>query len=201
MNKVATDAQQQTRCKLLVISSSASGKSRSEKLGDHIAVLLSGPNVHVDHLRLRTLPPGPLLAADVSNVEIEASLAQLGESDGLIVVTPTYKATYTGLLKVFIDLLPQYALRGKTVLPLATGGTVAHVLMLDYGLRPVLQTMWPRHIAQGCFVLDKHLIVEGEQLCIDEPSMSLLSEVLGAFRQSLALAEIEPSPKHVAEVI
>jgi FMN reductase len=199
--EVATDAPRQARCRLLVISSSASGTSRSEKLGDHLAAFLSGPTVHVDHLKLRVLPAGPLLAADVSDTAIAAAVNKLDEADGLIVVTPTYKATYTGLLKVFIDLLPQYALRGKTVLPLATGGTVAHVLMLDYGLRPVLQTMWPRHIAQGCFVLDKHLIVESGQLRIDDASMTLLSEVLGAFRQSLSLAEIEPSRKHLAEVI
>ena len=56
----------------------------------------------------------------------------------VIVATPIYKAAYSGLLKVFLDLLPAEALRGKTVLPLASGGSVAHLLALDYALKPVL---------------------------------------------------------------
>jgi FMN reductase len=44
-------------------------------------------------------------------------------------------------LKVFLDLLPQFALAGKAILPIATGGSVAHLPALDYGLGPVLQSM------------------------------------------------------------
>lgn len=188
-------------CRLLIISASASGTSRSEKLGDHVARLLAGSDIHIDHLKLRTLPPAALLAADTVDAEIAGALKTLEEADGLIVITPTYKATYTGLLKVFIDLLPQYALRGKAVLPLATGGTVAHMLMLDYGLRPVLQTMWPRHIEQGCFILDKHMVADGNHLHVEEVSMTLLSEVLDAFRKSLSLPEIDAAPMHWSKVI
>ena len=42
--------------------------------------------------------------------------------------TPIYKASYSGVLKAFLDLLPQFAFGGKVVLPLLTGGTAAHVL-------------------------------------------------------------------------
>ncbi len=56
----------------------------------------------------------------------------------MVIGTPVYKAAYSGLLKSLLDLLPQYALAGKTVLPLATGGSTAHVLAIDYALRPVL---------------------------------------------------------------
>lgn len=42
------------------------------------------------------------------------------------------------MLKVFLDLLPQFALQGKLVLPMATGGSPNHMLALDYALRPVL---------------------------------------------------------------
>jgi FMN reductase len=69
-----------------------------------------------------------------------------------------YKAAYTGLLKSFLDLLPQYALAGKTVLPLVTGGTPAHVLTVDYALRPVLASMGA-HVGQGYFLLDQLISV------------------------------------------
>jgi hypothetical protein len=46
-------------------------------------------------------------------------------------------------------LRPQYALRGETVLPLATGGTPAHALVIDYALRPVLTSLGAGAIGQG----------------------------------------------------
>ena len=67
-----------------------------------------------------------------------ASLAQVANAQLIVVATPVYKAAYSGLLKVFLDLLPQTALAGKTVLPLATGGSPHHMLALDCALRPVL---------------------------------------------------------------
>ena len=58
------------------------------------------------------------------------------------------------MLKVFLDLLPQSALTGKVVLPLATGGSPNHMLALDYALRPVLQSLAARHILPGVYVTD-----------------------------------------------
>jgi len=72
-----------------------------------------------------------------------------------VVATPIYKAAYSGLLKIFLDVLPQFGLREKVVFPLATGGTVAHVLALDYALRPVLSSLDPVHVVSGLFILDK----------------------------------------------
>lgn len=51
----------------------------------------------------------------------------------MIIATPIYKAAYTGVLKVFLDLLPTNALAGKIILPIGTGATPAHLLALDYG--------------------------------------------------------------------
>lgn len=73
---------------------------------------------------------------------------------------PVYKAAYSGLLKSLLDLLPQYALTGKTVLPLATGGSTAHVLAIDYALRPVLSSMGASHIVPGWFTLDKDITTD-----------------------------------------
>jgi FMN reductase len=71
-----------------------------------------------------------------------------------VVATPVYKASFSGLLKTLLDLLPQRALAGKVVFPLATGGTLAHVLVLDYALRPVLTALGSPVIVQGHFLLD-----------------------------------------------
>lgn len=174
---------------VLVISASVSKTSRSERLGDWVAESLGCPELSFEHLRLRDLPPEALLSARTDDPAIARAVERVAEATGLVVVTPTYKATYSGLLKVFLDLLPQYALRGKTVLPVATGGTNAHVLMLDAGLRPVLQSMWPRHVTQGCFVLDSQLVIDGEgRLHLDEKIQPMLQDITQAFRTMLALA-------------
>jgi FMN reductase len=73
-----------------------------------------------------------------------------------------YKAAYSGVLKVFLDLLPQTALKGKTVLPLATGGSPHHMLALDYALRPVLQSLGAKHILPGIYATDSQVTLTPE---------------------------------------
>lgn len=57
--------------------------------------------------------------------------------DGLIAVTPTFNATFSGLFKSFFDVLPEQSLQGTPVLIAATGGTERHALVLDHALRPM----------------------------------------------------------------
>ena len=58
-------------------------------------------------------------------------------ADGLIAVTPTFNASYSGLFKMFFDVLGDEALVGKPVLIAATGGTARHSLALEHALRPM----------------------------------------------------------------
>jgi FMN reductase len=108
-------------------------------------------------MRVRELPSEALLAGDVDHPAIAREIRRIADADGAIFVTPIYKASFSGLIKLFIDLLPQFALRGRVAMPLATGGSLAHVLALDYGLRPVLQSLGARHIVQSFFVLQSEI--------------------------------------------
>ncbi|MFC4499468.1 MULTISPECIES: NADPH-dependent FMN reductase [Streptomyces] len=108
----------------------------------------------VTPLDVRTLPAQALLGADFRHPAIVATTNLFARADGVVIGTPVYKAAYSGLLKSLLDLLPQYALSGKTVLPLATGGSKAHVLAVDYALRPVLTSMGASHIVPGWFTLE-----------------------------------------------
>ena len=62
---------------------------------------------------------------------------------------------YSGVLKAFLDLLPQDGLADKLVLPLATGGSQSHMLALDYALRPVLASLAPRHILPSIYATSR----------------------------------------------
>ena len=81
----------------------------------------------------------------------------LAGADGLIIATPVYKASFSGALKTLLDLLPERALEGKIVLPLATGGTIAHMLAVDYALKPVLNALKAQEILHGVFADDSQV--------------------------------------------
>ncbi|MEV0406902.1 NADPH-dependent FMN reductase [Actinoallomurus sp. NPDC050550] len=123
-----------------------------------------------------------LLGANFSHPAIVAATELFERADGVVIGTPVYKAAYSGLLKSLLDLLPQFALTGKTILPLATGGTTAHVLAIDYALRPVLTSMGADHIVQGWFVLDRDITVhEDGTISIETRTDETLSRLIDQF--------------------
>lgn len=139
------------------ISGSPSERSRSAWLTQFALTRLEGVASRNQHIAVRDLPATPLLLADAQDPAIVQAVQAVGAAQLLIVGTPIYKAAYSGLLKVFLDLLPPDALRGKTVLPLATGGSPAHLLALDYALKPVLSALGARHVLDGVFATDAQL--------------------------------------------
>jgi FMN reductase len=108
-------------------------------------------------LQVRELPAAALLRADRDDPALREALAMVADADAVVVATPVYKASFSGLLKVFLDLLPQDGLAGKLVLPLATGGSQSHMLALDYALRPVLASLGPRHILPSIYATSGQL--------------------------------------------
>jgi FMN reductase len=86
---------------------------------------------------------------------------------------------------VFLDLLPQYGFADKVVLPLATGGSAAHVLMLDYALRPVVHSLGARHVVQGFFLHDAHVQGVNPELHMFPSGVEMLNDVIEKFRKAL----------------
>lgn len=167
---------------ILAISASPAEASRTERLTDYVLQAV-GEGLIKKHLHLRTLPADSLVKAKVEHPDIAEALKMVDEASLVVIATPTYKASYSGLLKIFLDVLPQYGLRGKSVLPIAVGGTMAHMQMLDLCLRPVLQSMWPRHIGQGCFLLSQDIAFDDDGgIKLEGPGALLLQEVIAAFR-------------------
>ncbi|MFJ4715233.1 NADPH-dependent FMN reductase [Streptomyces sp. NPDC088785] len=166
-------------------SASAPGASRTAHLVRELGSQLASPRHEIRHLDVRSLPAEGLLSADSADPDIAAAVALVARADALIVASPVYKAAYSGVLKTFLDLLPQYALRGKPVLPLATGGSPAHVLAVDYALRPVLTSLGA-DVAQGWFVLDRHITVGADgSVTLAPETHEALAPVLGRFRDAL----------------
>lgn len=171
---------------VLVLTASPSARSRTAALARHVADDLALDGHVVRFLALRDLPAPALLAGDTAHPAVAAAVHELLGADAVVVATPIYKASYSGLLKVFLDLLPQQALQGKVVLPLATGGTLAHLLAIDYSLRPVLVSLGARHITTGRFVLDTHIdVTRGGPVLLDEQTRDCVVRTAAAFREAL----------------
>ena len=182
---------------VLLIAGSPSEHSRSAALLDSISLRLALRGATIERLRIRDLSPQALLLGDSAHRTVAAAIAQVARARAIVVATPVYKAAYSGVLKVFLDLLPQDALRHKTVLPIATGGSPNHMLALDYALRPVLQSLAARHILPGVYANDSQvtLLPEGAHHIGLEISERLDEAVATLFAEGLrppATAGFEP---------
>ncbi|MET9383613.1 NADPH-dependent FMN reductase [Streptomyces sp. NPDC002928] len=170
---------------ILSVSGSPSPTSRTTRLLRHLDDRLRRQGHEVTPLEVRTLPPEALLGADFGHPAIVAATDLFARADGVVIGTPVYKAAYSGLLKSLLDLLPQYALTGKTMLPLATGGSTAHVLAIDYALRPVLSSMGAAHIVPGWFTLDQDIAAEGAASIVAPAAAEALEQVTDQFSAAL----------------
>jgi FMN reductase len=142
---------------VLTIAGSPSHPSRSAAVLDSISADLVQRGLVVDSIRVRDLPAEDLLFARTGSDSIRIALDRVEAARTVIIATPIYKAAYSGILKAFLDLLPQNALRGKAVLPIATGGSLAHLLSIDYALKPVLGTLGATTVFNGVYLIDSQV--------------------------------------------
>lgn len=155
---------------ILLLGGSPHIPSSSSRLLQHIGDQLALHGHSYSKLDVRDLPARALLQADYADAQIADAVRAVAEADAILIATPIYKASYTGLLKAFLDLLPQDGLAGKLVLPLATGGGHAHTLALDYALRPVLHALGAKQVFTSIYANAQQLDWHDERgLTLDAP--------------------------------
>lgn len=142
---------------VILLGGSPAPHSSSSRLLQHIGERLALHGQRVSRIEVRDLSASALLSLDTDEASVARALAGVRQADAIVVATPVYKAAYSGLLKAFLDLLPQDGLAGKLVLPLATGGSQSHLLALDYALRPVLASMSARFILPSIYATSDQL--------------------------------------------
>lgn len=86
---------------------------------------------------------------------VERELAAVEQADVLVVATPVYRGSYTGLFKHFFDFIHQDALIDKPVLLAATGGSERHALVIDHQLRPLFSFFQARTLPLGVYATDQ----------------------------------------------
>lgn len=142
---------------VLALIGSPSENSRTAALVDVALRYLNAYGFNTEVVTPFSLPAEDLLYGRFNSLAVQQFLQQVQQSHGLIVATPVYKAAYSGALKTLLDLIPERGLHNKVVLPIATGGTAAHMLAVDYALKPVLTALKAGEILPGVFAIDKQI--------------------------------------------
>lgn len=141
-----------------------------------------GANLTVKNLEIR------LLANDIANAmtsglvseAMEESFETIRNAAGVIVVTPIYNASMAGLLKSYLDMLPESSLKGAPILMGATGGTARHTLALDYSLRPVLAYLKALVLPTAVFAATEDFGHPGLSARVNRAAAELVALMFGA---------------------
>lgn len=134
-----------SRLRVVVVNGSPSEKSKSRGLAEMIVQTLTdalardGVAVGASWVDVYRLGPAFTGAIEREGIapEIDDRLREVEEADLVVVTTPVFRGSYTGLFKHFFDLVDQYSLANKPVLLAATGGGEHHALVLEHALRPL----------------------------------------------------------------
>ncbi|WP_136603724.1 NADPH-dependent FMN reductase [Paenibacillus dokdonensis] len=137
----------------LIVGSPTHG-SRLFGMTQYAADRLARSGFDIDLISAAELPAEDLLRADFNSPVIQQALASVEQADAVIIASPVFKASYSGALKTVLDLIPQKGFQGKVVLPLFIGGTIAHLLAVDYALKPVVSALGGTNILGGVFAVD-----------------------------------------------
>jgi len=178
---------------ILAIAGSPTYPSRTYSLLEYAAHQLQQVGVQTEIFSVRDIPPEVLAYGQYDSPALEKPKQLLEQATGVIISTPIYKAAYTGVLKAFLDLLPQKALVGKVVLPIATGGTIAHLLAIDYALKPVLSELGARHFISTVYAIDKQIQRQDDgSIRLEEEVQQRLNESLQALAATVQAAQVTP---------
>lgn len=141
-----------------VVVGNPKANSRTRTVGEAVAhrVLAATGAPATDPHVVELAELGPSLF-DWSAAPVKAEVERLSASRLAVIATPVYKATYTGLLKSFLDWFGQTGLDGVTAVPVMVGAAPQHALAVELHLRPLLVEIGATVPSRGLFVLESEL--------------------------------------------
>ena len=138
---------------VVFISGSPAVPSRTDIVLKHVEALVKEKGVSTKNYSVTDFSPEDLVKGRWDSQDIVKFADVIKQADGLIIGSPVYKASYTGVLKSLLDLLPEGALKNKPVLPIMVGGSSRHLLAIDYSLNPLIAILKGQPL-QGLYFVD-----------------------------------------------
>ena len=144
---------------LVVVSAGLSQPSTTRLLADRLSAAVDRhlrdagvePTVDVIELREHAQDLTNNLLTGFPSPRLQATLDTVLSADGLIAVSPIFSASYSGLFKMFFDVVDRDGLSGKPSLIAATGGTPRHSLAIEHALRPLFAYLNAAVVATGVY--------------------------------------------------
>ncbi|MCM1976902.1 MULTISPECIES: CE1759 family FMN reductase [Streptomyces] len=191
--------------KLVVVSAGLSVPSSTRLLGDRLAAAAAartGADIEVVELRDLAVEIAHNFTNGFAGTKLAAAQRAVTEADGLIVVTPVFSASYSGLFKSFFDVLEPDALAGKPVLIAATGGTARHSLVLEHALRPLFAYLKAVVVPTGVYAASEDWGAEGLDGRIERAAgeLAALAEGLGPARPAKDDFTVVPFAEQLAAI-
>lgn len=139
---------------VVIVNGSPNAASRLTGIVNHVQRQLALGGHAADEIRVADLPARDLVFGRFDKLEIKEAVGRVERADAVIFASPVYKASYTGLLKLFLDVLPQHILADKWVAPVFIGGTIAHLLAVEFAFKPVAAALGARRFAPSVYAVD-----------------------------------------------
>ncbi len=147
--------------RVVAVSGSLTDPSRTTALVEAIVAAL-GRAIEIDSHLITLNKLGPHLAGALTRkqlpAEAEVELQQIENADLLVVATPVYRASFTGLFKHLFDFVDQYGLVDTPVLLAATGGSERHALIIEHQLRPLFGFFQALALPVGVYAQDTDIV-------------------------------------------
>lgn len=190
--------------RIVVLTAGLSVPSSTRLLGDQLADAVAaavgarGEAVSHQYVEVRELAQdlaGFLTSGGIATARLSAAREQISTADGLIVVTPVFSASFSGLFKMMIDTLDTDALNGTPVLIAATAGSARHSLVLDHALRPLFSHLRAVVLPTGVFAATEDFGSTGLAERISRAAAELANAVVVAGRDHVAGFAPDPTAR------
>ncbi len=148
---------------VVLIAGSPGKLSRTAALVAHVENSLKSQGIETQVFNVTDFNASELLFADVAAPQIAHYRNAIAEAQAVVLATPVYQASFSGAIKLLLDLVPERGLKEKVILPLANGGSDRHLLILDYALKPVISSLGASSVLGGVYVNSRHVTLDAEK--------------------------------------
>lgn len=168
--------------KIVALTGNLSRPSRTRALAEVLAQRIAQQvpaQVEIIDISYLAVDLGHATSFNSIPASITRAHQQIEDADLIVLASPVYKASYSGLFKHFLDLLDPAALRGKVAVLAATGGSDRHALVIDHQLRPLASFFETVTVPAGVYVKDADFVNYALQLDKQEEVRKRIDLVVG----------------------
>jgi FMN reductase len=192
---------------LVVVSAGLGQPSSTRLLADRLTAAVERhlrdagvlPAVQVVELRDHAQDLTNHLLTGFPSPKLQAAIDAVVGADGLIVVSPIFSASFSGLFKLFFDVVERDGLAGMPTLIAATGGTARHSLALEHALRPLFAYLNAATVATSVFAAAEDWGTAG--VAADGSLVERIDRATGELASAMAVREPRPARDRFADPV